>query len=113
VRGKSGGVRKLFETSASYKLLLVGLTFIMFNLYIANRQHFAIHQTNPAESFSKFWLTLRRLTRILVLAGENLFDLADIVFCHAALHFHDLLMTPLQKPFSPRHCTALRALQCR
>jgi hypothetical protein len=29
------------------------------------------------------------------------------------LHFHDLLMTPLQKPFSPRHCTALRALQCR
>jgi putative transposase len=65
------------------RLLLVGLAFILFNLYIANRQHFAIRLKNPVEPFSKFWLTLRRLTRMLAHAVENLFDLADVVFCHA------------------------------
>ena len=67
------------------RLLLVGLAFIMFNLYIAYRQHFAICLKNPAKPFSKFWLTLRRLARMLVRAVENLFDLADVVFRHA--HF--------------------------
>ena len=67
------------------RLLLVGLAFILFNLYIANRQHFVIRLKNPANPFSKFWLTLRRLTRMLAHAVENLFDLADVVFRHA--HF--------------------------
>jgi len=62
------------------RLLLVGLAFITFNLYIANRQHFAICLKNPAKPFSKFWLTLRRLARMLAHAVENLFDLADVVF---------------------------------
>jgi putative transposase len=65
------------------RLLLVGLAFIMFNLYIANRQHFAIYLKNPAKPFSKFWLTLRRLARMLAHAVEELFDLADVVFRHA------------------------------
>jgi putative transposase len=65
------------------RLLLVGLAFILFNLYIANRQHFAICLKNPAKPFSKFWLTLRRLARMLAHAVENLFDLADVVSRHA------------------------------
>jgi len=67
------------------RLLLVGLAFVMFNLYIANRQHIAIRLKNPARPFSKFWLTLRRLARMLAHAVENLFDLADVVLRHA--HF--------------------------
>ena len=55
------------------RLLLVGLAFIIFNLYIANRQHFAIRLKNPAKPFSKFWLTLRRLARMLAHAVEILF----------------------------------------
>ena len=64
------------------RLLLVGLAFILFNLYIANRQHFTICLKNPAKPFSKFWLTLRRLARMLAHAVENLFDLADVVSRH-------------------------------
>ncbi len=65
------------------RLLLVGLAFILFNLYIANRQQFAICLKNPAKPFSKFWLTLRRLARMLAHAVENLYDLADVVSRHA------------------------------
>jgi hypothetical protein len=36
------------------RLLLVGLAFILFNLYIANRQRFAICLKNPTKPFSKF-----------------------------------------------------------
>lgn len=67
------------------RLLLVGLAFIMFNLYIANRQHIAICLKNSAKPFSKFWLTLRRLVRLIARAVEDLFDLADVVLRHA--HF--------------------------
>lgn len=67
------------------RLLLVGLAFIMFNLYIANRQHIAICLKNSAKPFSKFWLTLRRLVRTIARAVEDLFDLADVVLRHA--HF--------------------------
>lgn len=65
------------------RLLLVGLAFILFNLYIANRQQFTICLKNPAKPFSKFWLTLRRLARMLAHAVENLFDLADVVSRHS------------------------------
>ena len=62
------------------RLLLVGLAFVIFNLYIANRQHIAICTSNSDKPFSKFWLTLRRLARMLAHAVENLFGLADVVF---------------------------------
>jgi putative transposase len=65
------------------RLLLVGLTFVIFNLYITNRQHIAICLKNPTVPISKSWLTLRRLVRMIALAVENLFDLADTVFRHA------------------------------
>lgn len=65
------------------RLLLVGLAFVIFNLYIANRQHIAICLKNPATPVSKFWLSLRRLARMIAQAVEDLFDLADVVFRHA------------------------------
>lgn len=64
------------------RLLLVGLAFVLFNLYIAMRQQVAICLKNPAVLVSKSWLTLRRLVRILAHAVEKLFDLADVVFRH-------------------------------
>ena len=65
------------------RLLLVGLAFVIFNLYIANRQHVAICLKNFTKPFSKSWLTLRRLARMIAHAVENLFDLDDVVLRHA------------------------------
>ena len=67
------------------RLLLVGLAFVIFNLYIANRQwrHGAtICLKNPVVPVSEHWLALRRLVRMIVHAVEKLFDLADVVFRH-------------------------------
>jgi hypothetical protein len=64
------------------RLLLVGLAFVIFNLYITNREHIAICLKNPAVPVSKYWLTLRRLVRMIAHAVEKLFDLADSVFRH-------------------------------
>ena len=69
------------------RLLFVGLAFILFNLYIALRQHVAICLKNPLVPVSKSWLTLRRLVRMLAHAVEKLFDLADVVFRHARFAF--------------------------
>jgi len=65
------------------RLLLVGLAFVIFNLYIANRQYIAICLKNPSASVSEYRLTLRRLVQMIAHAVENLFDLADAVFRHA------------------------------
>lgn len=67
------------------RLLFVGLAFVMFNLYITSRQHIAICLKISAKSFSKFWLTLRRLAHVLAQAVEDLFDLANVVLRYA--HF--------------------------
>lgn len=64
------------------RLLFVGLAFIIFNLYIALRQHIAICLKNPIVLASKAWLTLRRLIRMITHAVEKLFGLAEIVFRH-------------------------------
>ena len=69
------------------RLLLVGLAFIIFNLYITSRQHVAICLKNSAKPFSKFWLTLRRLARMIAHAVENLYDLADVILRHADFSF--------------------------
>jgi IS4 transposase len=61
------------------RLLLVGLAFILFNLYIASRQHIAICLKHPTRPLSKLWLTLRRLVRLIAQAVESLFGLADSV----------------------------------
>jgi hypothetical protein len=69
------------------RLLFVGLAFILFNLYIANRQHFVIGLKQSVKPFSKSWLTLRRLVRLLAHAVEDLFDLADVVSRNAYVAF--------------------------
>jgi putative transposase len=66
----------------SLRLLLVGLAFILFNVYIASRQHFAICGKTASLLFSKLWLTLRRLARMLAHAVENLYGLADVILRH-------------------------------
>lgn len=69
------------------RLLLVGLAFVLFNLYIALRQHVAVCLKNPVVPIAKSWLTLRRLVRMIAHAVEKLFDLADVVFRHAHFTF--------------------------
>ena len=64
------------------RLLLVGLAFVIFNLYIATRQQIAICLKNPVVPVSEHWLTLRRLVGMIAHAVEKLFDLADVVFRH-------------------------------
>lgn len=64
------------------RLLLVGLAFIIFNLYITHREHFAICLKNPVVPVSKYWLTLRRLVRMITHAVEILFQLAQVAFRH-------------------------------
>jgi putative transposase len=69
------------------RLLLVGLAFIIFNLYITHREHIAICLKHPAVPVSQYWLTLRRLVRMIAHAVERLFDLADAVFRHQRFAF--------------------------
>jgi putative transposase len=69
------------------RLLLVGLAFVIFNLYIANREHIAICSKHPAVPASKHWLSLRRLAHMIAHAVENLFLLADTVFRHPRFVF--------------------------
>ena len=69
------------------RLLLVGLAFVIFNLYIANRERIAICLKNPVVPVSKYWLTLRRLVRMIAHAVECLFQLADAVFRHPRFTF--------------------------
>lgn len=65
------------------RLLLVGLAFVIFNLYIASREHIAICSKNRLKPVSKHWLTLRRLAHMIALAVQNSFGLADVVLRHA------------------------------
>ena len=69
------------------RLLFVGLAFVIFNLYIATRQHIAICLKHPAAPISRSWLTLRRLVRMIAQAVEKLFDFADVVFRHQPFTF--------------------------
>ncbi len=64
------------------RLLLVGLAFVIFNLYIALRQHIAICLKDPVLLISTSWLTLRRLVRMIIHAVEKLFNLADVILRH-------------------------------
>ena len=69
------------------RLLLVGLAFVIFNLYITNRQVLTMCLKNPVVAISKSWLTLRRLVRLIIHAVEKLFELADVVFRHERFAF--------------------------
>ena len=61
------------------RLLLVGLAFVIFNLYIALRQSLASALKQPLESSKRFWLSLRRLAFMLGRAIEHLWGIAEVL----------------------------------
>jgi putative transposase len=61
------------------RLLLVGLAFVLFNLYIALRQNLASALKTPLESPKRFWLSLRRLTLLLGRAIERLWGINQVL----------------------------------
>jgi hypothetical protein len=61
------------------RLLLVGLAFVLFNLYIALRQNLSSALKYPLELPKRFWLSLRRLAFLLGRAIEHLWSIADVI----------------------------------
>jgi putative transposase len=69
------------------RLLLVGLAFVLFNLYITLRQSLASALKQPLESPTRFWLSLRRLALMLGRAIERLWGVADVLQHQPCLAF--------------------------
>jgi hypothetical protein len=61
------------------RLLLVGLAFVLFNLYITLRQNLASALKTPLESPKRFWLSLRRVAFLLSRAIERLWGTTEII----------------------------------
>jgi len=61
------------------RLLLVGLAFVLFNLYIALRQHLASALKQPVESPMHSWLSLRRLEFLLGRTIERFWGITEIL----------------------------------
>jgi len=63
------------------RLLLVGLAFVLFNLYIALRQNLSSAFNHPVKLPKRFWLSLRRLALMLARAIERLWDITQVFQC--------------------------------
>ena len=61
------------------RLLLVGLAFVLFNLYIALRQNLASALKRPLESPKRFWLSLRRLALLLGRTIERFWGITEVL----------------------------------
>ena len=61
------------------RLLLVGLAFVLFNLYITLRQNLSSVLKQPLESPKRFWLSLRRLAFLLGRAIERLWGITEVL----------------------------------
>jgi putative transposase len=61
------------------RLLLVGLAFVLFNLYISLRQNLASALKPPLQLPKRFWLSLRRLALLLTRAIERLSGTTEII----------------------------------
>ena len=61
------------------RLLLVGLAFVLFNLYISLRQNLSSALKQPLQLPKRFWLSLRRLALLLSRAIEHLYGTTDII----------------------------------
>lgn len=61
------------------RLLLVGLAFVLFNLYISLRQNLSSALKHPLQLPKHFWLSLRRLALLLSRAIERLWGLTEII----------------------------------
>jgi len=61
------------------RLLLVGLAFVLFNLYIALRQNLSSALKQPLHVPKLFWLALRRLALLLSRAIERLWGTTQVI----------------------------------
>ena len=61
------------------RLLLVGLAFVLFNLYISLRQNLAAALKQPLRLPKRFWLSLRRVALLLSRAIVRMWYIADVV----------------------------------
>jgi hypothetical protein len=61
------------------RLLLIGLAFVIFNLYITLRQIAASAPKSSRQSSKRFWLSLRRLGFLLSRAIENQWDITQVL----------------------------------
>jgi len=61
------------------RLLLVGLAFVVFNLYITLRQNLSSALKLPVKPPKRFWLSLRRLALMLARAIERLWGFANVL----------------------------------
>jgi putative transposase len=64
------------------RLLLVGLAFVIFNLYITLRQNLSSALKQPLKSPKRFWLSLRRLALMLARAIEHLWGIEEVLQLH-------------------------------
>jgi hypothetical protein len=61
------------------RLLLVGLAFVFFNLYISLRQTLSSTLKQPLPLPKRFWLSLRRLALLLSRAIERLWGTTEVI----------------------------------
>ena len=61
------------------RLLLVGLAFVLFNLYITLRQALSSALKHPLKLPKRFWLSLRRLAFMIGHAIERLWRVAEVI----------------------------------
>ena len=61
------------------RLLLVGLAFVLFNLYITLRQNLTSALKQPLQLPKRFWLSLRRLALLLGRAIEHFWGTTEII----------------------------------
>ncbi len=61
------------------RLLLVGLAFVLFNLYITLRQNLSSALKQPLHLPKRFWLSLRRLVLLLSHAIERLWHITVVL----------------------------------
>lgn len=61
------------------RLLLVGLAFVLFNLYISLRQSLSSALKYPLAIPKRFWLSLRRVALLLAHAIERLWSITEVL----------------------------------
>jgi len=61
------------------RLLLVGLAFVLFNLYVTLRQSLSSALKLPLKAPKRFWLSLRRLALMIGRAIEHIWNITDVL----------------------------------
>jgi hypothetical protein len=69
------------------RLLLVGLAFVIFNLYISLRQNPSSALKKSFEPAKRYWLCLLRMSRMLAGAIESLWGIEKVLQIPPCLTF--------------------------